>query len=163
MAIEEFWYRTDAEIEASSPNRAEGISLQKERRLLRCCHRLIESVGTRRYGFPSYLTATAHYLVTRFYSERSYIANDFFCVSTAALSLAGKFENRPRNLDYLLNAMFEARYAKDKEAMSLFSQNEDYRSQVKQAILHAEELILELVGKDSLYGYLRFNRDDLRT
>lgn len=142
-------YRTDAEIEASSPNRAEGISSKKERRLLRCCHRLIESVGTRRYRFPSYTTATAHYLVTLFYSERSYIANDFFCVSTAALSLAGKFENRPRSLDYLIKAMFETRYAKDKKAVGLFYQNESYKSQVKQSVLQAEELILELVGKES--------------
>eukprot|EP00210_Caulerpa_lentillifera_P007526 g7191.t1 len=148
MSVEDRWYRTDVEIEASSPNRAEGISLKKERRLLRCCHRLIESVGTRRYGFPSYLTATAHYLVTLFYSERSYIANDSFCISTAALSLAGKFENRPRNLDYLISAMYEARHGKDKKAMDLFNENEDYRSQVKQCVLHAEELILELVGHD---------------
>eukprot|EP00210_Caulerpa_lentillifera_P006343 g6059.t1 len=141
-------YRTDIEIKTSSPNRAEGISLEKERRLQRCCHKLIESVGTKRYGFPSYMTATAHYLVTLFYSERSYIANDFFCISTAALSLAGKFENRPRSLDYIISAMFETRYAKDKTAIGLFHQDEVYRSQVKQSILHGEELILELVGHD---------------
>lgn len=138
--------RTDEEIEAASPNRAEGISLQKERRLLRCCHRLIDAVATRRYNFPSYLTATAHYLVTRFYSQRSYIANDLFCVSAAALSLAGKFENRPRSMDYLIEAMFEVRYEKDAQSLTQYKTDADYRAQVKECVLHAEELLLEVVG-----------------
>lgn len=139
-------FQTHEEIQAASPNRAEGISPQKEKRLLRCCHRLIDSVATRRYGFPSYLTATAHYLVTRFYSRRSYLRNDSFCISVAALSLAGKFENRPRNVDYLITAMFEHRFSKEPTVLHPFKNDPDYRAQVKEAVIHAEELLLEVVG-----------------
>jgi len=144
-------FLTEEEIEASSPQRAEGISPRKERRLIRCCHRLICSVATQRLGFPSYLTATAHYLVTRFYSQRSFRNNDSFCISTAALSLAGKFENRPRKLDSLIAAMFHCRFAKDSQAISQYKTDSDFRSQVKESILHAEELLLEVVGECRRY------------
>ena len=146
-----FYGRTNEEIQAASPNRAEGISVEKEKRLLRCCHRLIDAVVTRKYEFPSYLTATAHYLVTRFYSQRSYVHNDFFCISSAALSLAGKFENRPRSLDYIIETMFEVRYAKNPEKLRDFANYAEFRCQVKESVLHGEELLLEVVGKQILH------------
>ncbi len=142
-----FYGQTNEEIQAASPNRADGISVEKEKRLLRCCHRLIDAVVTRKYEFPSYLTATAHYLVTRFYSQRSYVHNDFFCISSAALSLAGKFENRPRSLDYIIETMFEVRYAKNPEKLRDFANYAEFRCQVKESVLHGEELLLEVVGK----------------
>mmetsp|Transcript_29350 Transcript_29350/g.93962 ORF Transcript_29350/g.93962 Transcript_29350/m.93962 type:complete len:297 (-) Transcript_29350:496-1386(-) len=94
--------------------------------------------------------ATAVMFCHRYFVRQSLAvaSNDRFIIGTACVFLAGKVEETPKKLSFVVEVSFHLRYRRDQDMIEAFKTNEKLRDHYKDTILQAERVLLHTLGFD---------------
>ncbi|KAI5073378.1 hypothetical protein GOP47_0011391 [Adiantum capillus-veneris] len=140
------WYFPREHIESTSPSRLDGIDVAKEAYLRKSYCTFLQDLGMH-LKVPQITIATAIVFCHRFFLRQSHARNDRYVIATVCMFLAGKVEETPKLLQYVISAAWEIRHKKDSNMVQRIKAKEIYE-QEKELVLIGERLVLATLGFD---------------